>query len=81
MSSGGLVTALANGTTNITATSQGKTNTHAAREAFNTRFIREVDPEGVLPEAERQKRAEKARELYFLRLTKASKDARARKVR
>ena len=61
--------------------SQGKTNTHAAREAFNNRFIREVDPEGVLPEAERQKRAGKARELYFLRLTKASKDARARKAR
>ena len=61
--------------------SQGKTNTQAAREAFNTRFEREVDPEGVLPEAERQKRAEKARELYFLRLTKASKDARARKGR
>ena len=60
--------------------SQGKTNTQAARKAFNDRFIREVDPEGVLPEAERQKRAEKARELYFLRLTKASKDARARRA-
>ena len=60
--------------------SQGKTNTQAAREAFNNRFEREVDPEGVLPEAERQKRADKARELYFLRLTKASKDARARRA-
>lgn len=36
-----------------------------ARAAFNDRFVREVDPDGVLPEAERQRRAECARKAYF----------------
>ena len=54
---------------------QGKTNTTAGREAFERRFLDEVDPERVLPEAERLKRAEHARKLYYLRLSKAAKEA------
>lgn len=45
-----------------------------ARAAFNDRFVREVDPDGVLPEAERQRRAECARKAYFAGL--APKSAR-----
>jgi hypothetical protein len=40
------------------------------------RFEREVDPEGVLPAQERQRRAEHARKAYFLRLALASAKAR-----
>ena len=47
---------------------QGGTNTGPARLAFMARFEREVDPGGVLPESERQKRAECARRAYFARL-------------
>lgn len=42
--------------------------TARARETFLARFLREVDPEGVLPPAERQRRAEHARKAYFARL-------------
>ena len=38
------------------------------RAAFMARFDREVDPEGVLPEAERSRRAEAAKKAYFTRL-------------
>jgi len=38
-----------------------KETTRAAREAFNARFLDEVDPERVLPEEERLRRAEAAR--------------------
>ncbi len=47
---------------------QGRTNTVPGRKAFMARFEKEVDPDGVLPEAERQKRAEAAKKLYFARL-------------
>lgn len=47
------------------------------RRAFLERFEREVDPEGVLPIAERQRRAEHARKAYFTRL--ALKSSRARR--
>ncbi|WP_026454834.1 hypothetical protein [Saccharomonospora iraqiensis] len=55
---------------------QGKTNTKAAQDALQQRFLDEVDPDRVLPEAERLKRAEYARKLYYTRL--AYKAARAR---
>jgi hypothetical protein len=51
--------------------------TTAARQAFLSRFEREVDPDGILPEAERQRRAEHARKAYFARL--ALKSAKARR--
>lgn len=51
-------------------------HTAPARRAFLDRFEREVDPDGVLPVAERQRRAEHARKAYFLRLALASAKAR-----
>lgn len=56
--------------------------TQAAREAFDARFIREVDPSGELratDPAEAERRALAARRLYFGRLALASLKARARK--
>lgn len=50
--------------------------TAAARQAFADRFEREVDPDGVLPPAERAKRAASARKAYYLRLAAASAKAR-----
>ena len=46
----------------------GKTDTRAARAAFMGRFEKEVDPEGVLPEPERLRRAELAKRAYFSKL-------------
>lgn len=51
-------------------------HTAPARRVFMDRFEREVDPEGVLPAEERQRRAEHARKAYFLRLALASAKAR-----
>ncbi len=53
--------------------------TAAARAAALDRFDHEVDPDGVLPEAERKRRAEHARKAYFLEL--AFKSAKARRKR
>ena len=52
--------------------------TAPARKAFDGRFEHEVDPDGVLPPAERAKRVENARRAYFLRL--ALKSAKARRL-
>ena len=52
-----------------------------ARKASEGRFERQVDPEGVLPEAERARRAEDARKAYFLSLSLKSAQARRRKAR
>lgn len=54
-----------------------KATTAAGRAAFEARFEAEVDPDGVLPEPERRRRAEHARKAYFTRL--ALKSARARR--
>lgn len=43
------------------------------------RFEREVDPDGVLPPAERARRAEHARKAYFTRLALESSKARSRR--
>ena len=51
--------------------------TATARRAFLQRFVTEVDPDGVLPEVDRARRAESARKAYFTRL--ALKSARARR--
>jgi hypothetical protein len=50
-----------------------------ARAAFNERFLREVDPDGSLPEAKRLRRAACARKAYYTTL--AAKSARARRAR
>jgi hypothetical protein len=50
--------------------------TAPARSAFNARFDREVDPDGVLPAAERARRAEYAKKAYMARLAYLSAKAR-----
>lgn len=59
---------------------QGKTTTEAAREAFDRRFLDEVDPDRKLPVDERLRRAQYARKAYFTRLALKSARARARKA-
>lgn len=55
--------------------------TAPARAAFNDRFARQVDPDGKLPEPERQRRAESARKAYYLRLAlRSAQVRRGRKV-
>ena len=51
--------------------------TAKAREAFLRRFLDEVDPDRVLPEAERRRRAKHARKAYFARLALTSARARS----
>lgn len=53
--------------------------TQAGRDAAFARFERQVDPDGVLPEAERRVRAEHARTAHMQRL--ALKSAQARRKR
>lgn len=45
-------------------------------KAFLARFERQVDPDGVLSPAERERRAEHARKAYFARLGQKSGRAR-----
>lgn len=52
-------------------------HTQAARDGFIRRFEDEVDPERILSEQERQKRAERALKAHMTRL--ALKSARARR--
>lgn len=52
--------------------------TRAAQDTFLARFERDVDPDGVLPENERQRRAEAARKAYFTALALRSSKARRR---
>ncbi len=59
------------------ATHDPRETTAAARKAFLDRFEIEVDPEGVLPEDERQRRAGHARKAYFTKLALASAKARS----
>lgn len=55
--------------------------TAPARAAFMRRFERQVDPDGVLPEHERRRRAESARRAYYTQLSiKAQQARRARRV-
>jgi hypothetical protein len=50
--------------------------TAKARAAFWASFERQADPEGRLPAAERQRRAQQLRRAYFARLALASAKAR-----
>lgn len=47
---------------------RGTTNTAPARAAFQAKFEREVDPDGVLDPDERERRAAHARSAYYIRL-------------
>jgi hypothetical protein len=53
--------------------------TRAARDAFDARFARIVDPTGELDPAERERRATAARRAHFARL--ALRSAQARRAR
>ncbi len=57
-------------------TTDRSARTRPARQAFLGRFEREVDPNGVLPPAERSRRAQHALRAYMLRLAKRSVVAR-----
>jgi hypothetical protein len=60
-------------------TSDRTARTSRGRAAFEARFEREVDPDGVLPVAERRRRAESARKAYFAELVR--KAAAARRIK
>src|SRR5437868_5636720 len=51
--------------------------TKAGRAKFLDRFVREVDPNGELPEPERLRRAEHAKRAYFTGLARKSAAARS----
>ena len=53
-------------------------HTEPARKAFLDRFEREADPEGILPELERKRRAEQLKRAHFTRM--ALRSAQARRV-
>jgi len=57
----------------------GREITANGRTAFVERFEREVDPDGVLPVAERQRRAEHAMRAHMTRLALRSAQARRRR--
>ena len=54
--------------------------TKPARQAFLATFEAAVDPEGILPPHERQRRAEAARKAYFAKLALRSAQARRRRA-
>jgi hypothetical protein len=61
---------------------QGGTNTEAARKASPQSldyWATKVDPDGVLTEAERAKRAEHARKAHMFKMALASSRARSRR--
>lgn len=51
-----------------------------ARAAFDQRFLDEVDPDRLLPDEERVRRAKYARRLFYARLSAAGVAARRRKA-
>jgi hypothetical protein len=63
----------------LTRWSREDPKAHAERmqEGLMDRFRREVDPDGALPEAERERRATAARRAHMQRLALASSKARA----
>ena len=61
------------------ATHDSRETTSKARAAFLARFLDQVDPDRILPEDERLRRATYARRAYFVRLARSSANKRARK--
>jgi hypothetical protein len=60
-------------------TSDPSKRTENGRKAFLRRFEDEVDPDGTLPEAERQRRAGYAMKAYFTKLAFEASKAKTRK--
>src|SRR3712207_3322262 len=60
-------------------TADPSARTAPARRALLERFERQVDPDGVLPQPERARRAGHARKAYFARLALRSAHARRKK--
>lgn len=58
------------------ASVDSREHTEPARRAFMARFDDQVDPDRVLPETERRRRADQARKAYFIRLALKSAQAR-----
>ena len=56
-------------------------NARAASPGSTDYFLRQVDPDGVLDPAERQRRAEYAKKAHFTRLAMKSAAARSSKAR
>lgn len=54
-------------------------HTEPARKAFMNRFEDQVDPDRVLPPAERARRAEQAKKAYFVGLALKSSQARGKR--
>jgi hypothetical protein len=52
--------------------------TKPARAAFKRRFLDQVDPERVLPELERERRAQAALKAHMVRMALASSRARSK---
>ena len=57
-------------------TEDRKARTSAGTAALLSKFEREVDPDGILPAAERARRAESARKAHFSRLAFLSAQSR-----
>lgn len=57
-----------------------KEYTKNARAAFLASFEKQVDPDGVLPAAERQRRAAAARKAHFVKLALKSSQSRRRRA-
>lgn len=62
------------------ATHDPRETTKAGRAAFLARFERQVDPDGVLPDHERRRRADAAKKAYFTALALKSSRARHRRA-
>jgi hypothetical protein len=62
-------------------TANRSARTAAARKALHDRFEHQVDPDGVLPPAERAQRAASARSAHFAALALMSSRKRKRKRR
>ncbi len=65
----------------LAAQRDSRAYTAQARASFLSRFEKEVDPDSLLPPAERQRRAVAAKKLYFSRLALKSAKVRQRRRR
>ena len=52
-----------------------------AQAGLSNKFLREADPEGILPEDERERRAYHLRQAHFARLAAASAEARRQRAK
>lgn len=67
------------GALKLHATHDSKAISAHARKAFRESFEHKVDPDGVLPEAERTRRAEFARREHYTRMARKSVESRRQK--